>query len=436
MRQRGDAVVIRAPRGMHDILPDEVGRWQALEQHIRAVAARFGYQEIRTPIAEHSEVFQRTAGETSDIVEKEMYTFTDRGGRSLSLAPEGTAGVVRAYLEHGMASRPQPVRLYYLAPMFRYDRPQRGRYRLHHQFGAELIGTDAPAADVEVLSLPIRLMQSLGLTEATVRLNSIGDAACRPGYLEALRAHFRPRAAGLSKDSQRRLDTNPLRILESKEPQDQEVARGAPLTRAYLCEACRAHFEQVKRLFGAIGISYLEDPHIVRGLDYYTRTAAEIHSGRLGGAQHQMLGGGRYDGLADQLGGPHTPGVGFGLGLERLLLVLAAEDLSVPAADGARALQSFVATAGAATEVEGFRLLDAIRRAGVNAVGEMAGRSLRAQMKSADRLGARFAVILGEQEVTAHRAGVRDMRTGEQVDVGLDEVPAYLRDRLAADPGG
>lgn len=426
---------MRAPRGMHDILPDEVRRWQALEQHIHAMAARFGYQEIRTPVVEHTEVFQRTAGETSDIVEREMYTFADRGGRSLSLRPEGTAGVVRAYLEHGMASWPQPVRLYYLAPMFRYDRPQRGRYRLHHQFGAEIIGTDAPAADVEVLSLPIRLLQSLGLTEATVRLNSIGDAACRPRYLDALRAYFQPRAAELSADSRRRLDTNPMRILESRDPHDQELAQGAPLTRDYWCEACRGHFAQVKRLFAAIGIAYVEDPRIVRGLDYYTRTAAEIHSGRLGGAQHQMLGGGRYDGLAEQLGGPATPGVGFGLGLERVLLVLQAEDLSVPPAAGDPALQVFVATASEAAELEGFRLLDAVRRAGVNAIGEMAGRSLRAQMKSADRLGVRFAVILGEQEVAARRAGVRDMRTGDQASVGLDEGPAYLRDRLAADGG-
>lgn len=420
--------MMKAPRGMHDILPDEVERWHALEARIHTFAARFGYREIRTPVVEHTEVFQRTSGETSDIVEKEMYTFTDRGGRSLSLRPEGTAGVVRAYLEHGMASWPQPVRLYYLASMFRYDRPQRGRFRLHHQFGAENLGLDSPVADVEVLSLPIRLIQSLGLTEATVRLNSIGDGACRPQYLEALRAYFRPHAGSLSPDSRRRLEANPMRILESKEESDRKLAAGAPLTRDFLCDACRAHFAEVKQLFSAIGIRYVEDPHIVRGLDYYTRTAVEIHSGRLGGAQHQMLGGGRYDGLAEQLDGPHTPGVGFGMGVERLLLVMEAEGLSVPAAaDGARSLHVFVATAGDGTGVEGFRLLDQIRQAGVNAIGEIAGRSLRAQMKSADRLGARYAVIIGEQELAARRAGVRDMRSGEQVEVSLDEVPRYLK---------
>src|SRR5574341_2465623 len=292
---------VKAPRGMHDILPDDASRWQALEALIREFTARYGYREIRTPLAEHTEVFQRTAGETTDIVEHEMYTFTDRGGRSLTLRPEGTAGVVRAYLEHGMASWPQPVRLYYVAPMFRYDRPQKGRFRLHHQFGAEILGTEAAAADVEVLSLPIRFVQGLGLTETTVRLNSIGDTACRPAYLAALREFFRPHVADLSSDSRRRLDTNPMRILESKDPRDHALARGAPVSPDYLCAACRAHFEQVKRLFAAIGIPYVEDPYIVRGLDYYTRTAAEIHSGRLGGAQHQVLGGGRYDGLAEVL---------------------------------------------------------------------------------------------------------------------------------------
>jgi histidyl-tRNA synthetase len=416
---------------MHDILPDEAAQWQAIEARIRAVAARYGYREIRTPAVEHTEVFQRTSGDTSDIVEKEMYTFADRGGRSLSLRPEGTAGVVRAYLEHGMASWPQPVRLYYIASMFRYDRPQKGRFRLHHQFGAEILGTDAAAADVEVLSLPIRFVQELGLTEATVRLNSIGDAACRPAYLTALREYFRPHAVDLSRDSQRRLETNPMRILESKDPRDHDLARGAPVARDYLCAACRTHFEQVKRLFAAIGIPYVEDPYIVRGLDYYTRTAAEIHSGRLGGAQHQVLGGGRYDGLAEVLGGPHVSAVGFGLGLERLLLVLAAEGLAVPAGgilDGT--LQVFVATTSDDAGVEGFRLLDRLRTGGISAVGEMTGRSLRAQMKSADRLGARFALILGEEELAAGRASVRDMRSGEQSAVALEDAPEHLRLQL------
>jgi histidyl-tRNA synthetase len=417
---------MKAPRGIHDILPDDTPKWQALEALMREFAARYGYREIRTPLLEHTEVFQRTAGETSDIVEHEMYTFEDRGGRSLTLRPEGTAGVVRAYLEHGMASWPQPVRLYYIAPMFRYDRPQKGRYRMHHQFGGEVLGSASPAADVEVLSLPIRLIQTLGLTEVQVRVNSVGDQVCRPRYVEALREYFRPYRDQLCEDCRRRLDVNPLRILECKEPACHQIAQGAPRITEYLCADCRAHFDEVKRLFGLLEIPYTEDPFIVRGLDYYTRTAAEIHSGRLGGAQHQVLGGGRYDGLAEQLGGPHTPGVGFGLGMERLLLVLEAEGLVVPAATHPAELDIFIAAVGEPAQREAFRVLDRLRTAGLRAVGEMIDRGLRAQMKQADRLGVRFAVIIGDQELAAHRAGVRDMRTGTQQDVPFEQLAAHL----------
>lgn len=421
---------MKAPRGMHDILPDEAPRWRALEALIRDFAARYGYREIRTPPVEHTEIFQRTAGETSDIVEREMYTLTDRGGRSLTLRPEGTAGVVRAYLEHGMASWPQPVRLYYIAPMFRYDRPQKGRYRMHLQFGAEAIGTASAAADVEVLSLPIRLIQSLGLTEVKVRLNSIGDQVCRPEYVRILKEYFQPHREELCEDCQRRLEVNPLRILECKQPHCHEIAQRAPLMRDYLCDACRTHFDEVKRLFTLLEIAYVEDPFIVRGLDYYTRTAAEIHSGRLGGAQHQVLGGGRYDGLAEQLGGPPTPGVGFGLGLERLLLVLQAEDLIIPSATPDDALDVFVASVGEQAQRMAFHLLDRLRALGVSAIGEMMDRSLRAQMKLADRLGTRFAVIIGEQELASQRAGVRDMKSGEQQDVALGDIPPHLLQRV------
>jgi len=417
---------MKAPRGIHDILPDEAAKWQALEARIREFAGRYGYREIRTPPVEHTEVFQRTAGELSDIVRKEMYTFTDRGGRSLTLRPEGTAGVVRAYLEHGMASWPQPVRLYYIAPMFRYDRPQKGRYRMHYQFGGEALGSASPAADVEVLSLPIRLVQSLGLTETQVRLNSVGDPVCRPRYVQVLRRYLERHRDQLCEDSLQRLDVNPLPILECKEPGCRAVAAGAPRITDYLCDACRVHFDEVKRLFGLLGIPYAEDPFIVRGLEYYTRTAAEIHSGRLGGAQHQVLGGGRYDGLAEQLGGPHVPGVGFGLGIERLLLVLEAEGLTIPAVPPGTGLDVFVASVGDQAGREAFLILDRLRTAGLRAVGEMADRGLRAQMKHADRLGARFAVIIGERELAGRQAGVREMRTGTQEDVPLERLVDHL----------
>lgn len=422
---------MKAPRGMHDILPDETPRWQALEARISEFAIRYGYQEIRTPPVEHTEVFQRTAGETSDIVEKEMYTFTDRGGRSLTLRPEGTAGVVRAYLEHGMASWPQPVRLYYIAPMFRYDRPQKGRYRMHSQFGAEVIGSPSPAADVEVLSMPIRLMQSLGLTEVQVRLNSVGDGTCRPGYAHVLRDYFSKYADQLCADCQRRVQANPLRVLECKEPRCHTIAIGAPMISAYLCDSCRTHFAEVKRLFAELQIPYVEDPFIVRGLDYYTRTAAQIYSGRLGGAQNEMLGGGRYDGLAEQLGGPPTPGVGFGLGLERLLLVSKAEGLSIPPAGPPANQRVFVAAVGEVAGREAFRVLDRIRVTGIPAVGEMTDRGLRAQMKHADRLGAWFTVIIGEQELATRRAAVRDMRSGLQQEVPFEHLPEFLSRTMA-----
>lgn len=419
---------------MHDILPENAERWRKLESLIHDFAGRFGYGEIRTPLVEHTDVFQRTIGEATDLVEKEMYTFTDRGGRSLSLRPEGTAGVVRAYLEHGMASWPQPVRLYYIAPMFRYDRPQKGRYRMHHQFGAEIIGSPSPAADVEVLSLPIRLIQALGLTEVSVRLNSVGDATCRPAYVEALRTYFTTHVDRLCDDCRRRLAVNPLRILECREPECHAVALGAPPSRDYLCGPCREHLEGVKTLFSAVGIPYVDDPMIVRGLDYYTRTAVEIFSGRLGGAQNAVLGGGRYDGLAEQLGGPSTPGVGFGQGIERLLLVLEAEGLHIPRPVGQRdGVAVFVASVGSAAGVEAFKLLDQLRRAGIRSVGEMQGRSLRAQMKQADKLGVRYAVILGEQELAARQAGVRDMRNGTQDAVALDQVLPTLSARTTED---
>jgi histidyl-tRNA synthetase len=404
---------IQAPRGMRDILPGEVERWHALEAVIHDYAARFGFREIRTPVVEHTEVFQRTVGEATDMVEKEMYTFADRGGRSLSLRPEGTAAVMRAYLEHGLRQRPQPGKFYYIAPMFRYDRPQKGRYRQHTQFGAEIIGSPEPAADVEVLVLPIRLMQAIGLAEVEVHLNSVGDAVCRPRYLAALLDYFRPRADQLCEDCRRRLERNPLRVLDCKQESCHRIARAAPSGIDYLCEACAAHFEDVKQRFDQLGVRYVIDPFIVRGLDYYTRTAVEVFSGRLG-AQNAMFGGGRYDGLAEQLGGPPTPGVGFGFGLDRLLLVAEGEGL-VPPVD--RSVEVMLVTFGEAARREGLTVLDAVRRAGVRAEGDLLGRDARAQLKHADRIGARLALVLGDDELAAGTVTIREMKTGGQTAV-------------------
>jgi histidyl-tRNA synthetase len=418
---------IQVPRGMRDILPGEVERWQALEATIHELAARHGFREIRTPVVEHAEVFQRTVGETTDIVEKEMYTFADRGGRSLSLRPEGTAAVMRAYLEHGLRQQPQPGKFYYIAPMFRYDRPQKGRYRQHTQFGAEIIGSADPAADAEVLVLPVRLLLSLGLTEVEVHLNSVGDAVCRPTYLEALRDHFRPLADELCEDCRRRLDTNPLRILDCKREGCRRVIRDAPSSIDHLCEACAAHLDGVKRHFDLLGVRYVIDPFIVRGLDYYTRTAVEVYSGRLG-AQNAVFGGGRYDGLAEQLGGPPTPGVGFGFGLDRLLLATEGDGL-LPALD--RTVQVAVVSVATAARDEAVRLVDEVRRAGFRADGDLLGRDLRGQLRHAARIGARAAVLLGDEELAAGAVTVRSMTAGEQTRVPRDGLVAALRAVLA-----
>jgi histidyl-tRNA synthetase len=421
---------IQAPRGMRDILPGEVEQWQALEERIHDLAARHAFREIRTPVVEHTEVFQRTVGEATDMVEKEMYTFTDRGGRSLSLRPEGTAAVMRAYLEHGLRQQPQPARLYYIAPMFRYDRPQKGRYRQHTQFGAEIIGSPHPAADAEVLALPIRLMQSLGLVGVEVRLNSVGDAVCRPRFLEALRAYFRPHAAALCEDCRRRLERNPLRVLDCKREGCHRIAQGAPRSIDHLCEACAAHLDGVRRQFDLLGVPYRIDPSIVRGLDYYTRTAVEVFSGRLG-AQNAMFGGGRYDGLAEQLGGPPTPGVGFGFGMDRLLLALAA-DGGPPAAD--RQAQVMVVTIGEEAARRGVQVADRLRGAGLRVETDLLGRDLRAQLKHADRVGVRYAVLLGDDELRAGVVILREMASGEQVSVPEAGAAAALAARLAAPP--
>lgn len=416
----------QAPRGMRDILPGEVERWQALEEEIHEMAARYGFREIRTPAVEHTDVFQRTVGESTDIVEKEMYTFSDRGGRSLSLRPEGTAAVMRAFLEHGLARWPQPVKLYYIAPMFRYDRPQRGRYRQHTQFGAEIIGSPDPSADAEVLALPVRLLQEVGLAEVEVRLNSVGDASCRPRYLAALRDYFKPLVTDLCEDCRRRHEEHPLRILDCKREGCRRIARGAPPIFDYLCDACAAHFAGVRGQFDALGIRYTLDPFVVRGLDYYTRTAVEVYSGRLG-AQNAMFGGGRYDGLAEQLGGPPTPGVGFGFGLDRLLLVGEQEGLAKPVDRGTEVM---VVTIGSAARLEGPRLADELRQAGIRTDGDLLARPVAAQMKHADRLGARIAAVLGDDELAAGTVTLRDMATGEQTTSGRAGIASLVRDRL------
>jgi histidyl-tRNA synthetase len=400
---------IAAPRGTADLYPPESARWQALETRIHAIAHRYGYGQIRTPMFESTDLFVRGVGETTDIVEKEMYTFADKGDRSMTLRPEWTAPVVRAVLEHNLLAQ-GPQRLYYIGPIFRYERPQAGRYRQAHQFGVECFGFAGPEADVETIALASEIVRSHDLA-VTVSINSIGDDVCRPLYRDALFAHFAPHREALSADSQRRLDRNPLRILDSKAPEDRALVASAPTMLDVLCEPCATHFARVRAMLDAIGIAYIVDPRIVRGLDYYTRTVFEFISQDLG-AQSTVCAGGRYDGLVGSLGGPPTPGVGFALGLERFLMLLAKRN---PGAAASRAGIAVVALGEAARE-RVVPLVAALRHAS----GDLAvtidygDAKIASQFKKADRAGARAALIVGDDEVAAGTLVVRDLATRSQ----------------------
>jgi histidyl-tRNA synthetase len=404
-----------APRGTQDILPPNSAHWSALESRIRALAERFGYGEIRTPLFEPAELFVRGVGDTTDIVEKEMYGFKDRGGRDVALRPEWTAPVVRAALEHQLFAQ-GPLRLYYIGPIFRYERPQKGRYRQSHQFGVECFGYAGPEADVEVIALAWELTRAYGITDAVLHVNSLGDDACRPKYRQALLDHFRPSIEALSEDSRRRLERNPLRLLDSKDPADRVMVESAPTFQSVLCEACREHFEAVQAYLELAGIPFTVDPRIVRGLDYYNRTVFEITSSVLG-AQSAVCGGGRYDGLVKSLGGPDVPAVGFALGMERFLMML--EALSAAAAPPRRGVQAIAL--GAQARAEFVPIVATFRRTFDDPTfADYEERKLLAHLKIADRNRARFALILGSEELAAGIVLLRDLetRTDRQLPLG------------------
>jgi histidyl-tRNA synthetase len=417
-----------APRGTVDILPPETAQWQALERLIDETCTRFGYREIRTPIFESTEVFVKPIGEGTDIVDKEMYTFTDRAGRSLTLRPELTAPVVRAALQHNLLAS-LPLKLYYRGPIFRYERPQKGRYRQAHQWGVECFGAPGPEADVEIISLGLEAMRRAGITDYRLEINSLGCETCRARFREALVAFLRDRASSLSPTSRERLSRNPLRILDSKEPADHDVLLQAPTMDGFLCSACAEHFAAVRTLLEAMGIRALHNPHIVRGLDYYTRTVFEISSPHLG-AQNTICGGGRYDGLVKAMGGPSIPGVGLAMGMERMLLV-AREAGTPPARDGKPALDvAFVALDEASARLL-VPVLNSVRRLGYAADMDYTRRAIDKQLRAAGDNGARWAVIVGEDERAAGAATVQNLATRERVRVGLDELPADIARRLA-----
>jgi len=415
----------KAPRGTQDILPEDQPHWDFVREVAARISKAFGYEAIKTPVFEEASLFTRGVGEVTDIVQKEMYIFNDRSGLDLALRPEGTAPVCRAYLEHGMHNLPQPVRLWYWTPIFRYDRPQAGRYRQHHQFGAEAIGDSSAAVDVEVIELLWRLYEELGLTNLTLQLNSIGDGKCRPHYLEVLRDYYRDKLDRVCDDDRVRFEQNPLRLLDCKQERCQPIIAGAPPITDYLCDDCTAHFTELTALLEAADIPFTVNPRLVRGLDYYTRTVFEVIPPEEG-AQSTIGGGGRYDGLIELLGGRPTPGVGFATGLERTILNLQRQGIAVPQRDRPRI---YVAIQTPAARVPAFRLASDIRRAGISAVVSTGDRSLKAQMRHADALGATYVAILGENELAAKSATLRQLADGAQETVPLIDVASRVGGR-------
>lgn len=415
-------MAIQRPKGTQDLLPGTIEQWQYLEETMRNVCREYGFEEIRTPIFEATELFMRGVGQTTDIVNKEMYTFLDKGDRSMTLRPEMTASVCRAYVEDKLYGQPQPVKLYYMGPMFRYERPQSGRFRQFHQFGVEVLGADQAVVDAEVISLVWNLCQRLGLTGLEVHVNSVGCPVCRAKHRELLQEFLMTKRDNLCKDCLDRFERNPLRILDCKNPTCQAVTIGAPTTRDTLCEECNTHFERVVTFLDVAGVVFSVNPRLVRGLDYYTKTAFEVMVEDIG-AQSSICGGGRYDGLVEEIGGPPTPGFGFAMGMERVLLALQAQHKLPEEKSGMFAM---LVALGEKAQTEGFALVNVLRSQGIPVSMDLLGRSLKAQLKAADRQGARYALILGEQELEKKMLLIKDLRLGEQIEVPLNKANEEL----------
>ena len=416
-------MLYQAPRGTSDILPEEQSYWRFIEQRVNISAQLYGYERIDTPAFEDTKLFARSVGEDTDIVTKEMYTFEDRGSSSLTLRPEGTASVGRAYLEHGMHNQPQPVKLYYIASIFRYERPQAGRFRQHYQFGYEAIGDGDPALDGEVIDMAWRFFADMGLSRLTLELNSIGCKKCRPDYVENLKSYYVDHALDLCPECQTRLKRNPLRLLDCKQAGCQKVATAAPKSVDYLCEECAEHFNQLKRYLELLKLPYNVNHQLVRGLDYYTRTVFEIQP-EDGGSQSTLAGGGRYDDLIEELGGKPTPAIGFAAGMERLILNLKEQKVAIPPLAKP---QVFIASLGDEAKDAATKLAADLRGAGVGVILATGDKSLKAQLRQANSLGVRHAVIIGEEEVRAGTAVLRDMASAEQKSVGAGELAKLLK---------
>lgn len=410
------ALITKAIKGTKDVLPNESYKNQYIEATCLGVAENFGYKEMRTPVFEHTELFQRGVGDTTDVVQKEMYTFDDKGGRSITLRPEGTSGAARAFLENGLSNEVLPQKICYLTSCYRYEKPQAGRLREFHQFGIECFGATSPLADAEMISLAKQIFDELGVKDLHLELNSIGCPECRAEYHKALKEYFSQYKDKLCDTCNDRLERNPMRILDCKSPVCSEIAKGAPVVLDYLCDECREHFQKVKSYLDAANIEYIVNPQIVRGLDYYTKTVFEFVSDAIG-SQGTVCGGGRYDGLLEELGGQHTPSLGFGMGLERLQLVMEAQGCNFP--EPSRP-DLFIVAMGEKATLKAVEIAKDMRDEGFSVVYDLNGRSLRAQMKYADKLGAKFNVVIGDNEVENKVVSLKDMATGESSEINLD----------------
>jgi histidyl-tRNA synthetase len=413
----------QAPRGTQDILPEEQPYWRYVEKAIYEVTGLYGFHRIDSPVFEETSLFTRSVGEGTDLADKEMYTFKDKGDKSMTLRPEGTASVCRAYIQHGMQNLPQPVKLFYITSIFRYDRPQAGRLREHHQFGCEVMGDDDPAIDAEIIDMAWRFYKTLGLKNISLQLNSIGCKVCRPQYLESLQNYYRQYEANLCNDCKNRLEKNPLRLLDCKQESCQAFAENAPRSHEKLCPDCAAHFDKLQKYLQALSIPFRINHRLVRGLDYYTRTVFEVQPQQEGG-QSALGGGGRYDGLIEQLGGKPTPAFGFGLGIERIILNLKKENINVPAPSP---LQAYIAYMGEPAKDVAFKLAADLRAADIGVISATGNKSLKAQLRQANNLGALYTVILGEDEVKAGTVVLRHMADAVQEIISVHDLAQRLK---------
>ncbi|MFC1979050.1 histidine--tRNA ligase [Chloroflexota bacterium] len=414
----------KAPRGTSDILPEDQPYFAYIEQKAAHISQLFGYQPIETPVFEYADLFVRSVGEETDIVDKEMYVFKDKGGSDLALRPEATAPVLRAYIEHGMQNLPQPIKLYYFSSLFRYERPQAGRFRQHHQFGAEAIGDGDPALDAELIDMVWRFIAGLGISDIVLFINSIGCRQCRPAYLQKLKQYYSNQVDSMCTDCKTRLANNPLRLLDCKKESCTPLVAQAPKSSQHLCGECGKHYDSLKKYLGLLAIPHTENPMLVRGLDYYTRTVFEIQPQEETGAQVAIAGGGRYDGLIEALGGKPTPGIGFGSGMERIVLNLKKQGIAIPAQAEPKV---FVAYLGSDAKEKALRVTAELRKNDIATIQSLSDRSMKAQLKQAGKSGVAHAIIIGEDELKSDSAIIRDMAQGSQQSLSINEIITILK---------